>query len=254
MTLDSTKRFSNRVRNYSLYRPTYPTKVIDILNEEIKFDTKKKVADIGSGTGILTKIFLDNRNFVYAVEPNHEMRSEAEKNLINYSNFHSVDGTAEKTNLASKEVDFITVGQAFHWFKHDITKLEFQRILKPSSYACLIWNSRAHKLSSFNYDYEEFIKKYSNDYNEVTHENIYDEIFNSFFDLEGYKKFELDNQQILDFKGLKGRTFSSSYMPNEDSEEAENILEELKGLFEKYQEKNCVIMKYITEIFLGRLT
>ena len=58
------------------------------------------------------------------------MREAAESLLGQFQNFHSIDGTAEATTLPDQSVDFITAGQAFHWFEPDAARLEFKRILR----------------------------------------------------------------------------------------------------------------------------
>ena len=73
-------------------------------------------ADVGSGTGFLSELFLANGNLVLAIEPNLEMRSAGEKYLGNQPKFESIDGTAESTTLPDRSVDFVVAGQAFHWF------------------------------------------------------------------------------------------------------------------------------------------
>ncbi|WP_431211609.1 class I SAM-dependent methyltransferase [Puia sp. P3] len=70
--MDSTERFSDRVEDYVRYRPTYPVAILSIL----QVGTDRIVADIGSGTGISTELFLRNNNRVYAVEPNAAMRKK----------------------------------------------------------------------------------------------------------------------------------------------------------------------------------
>ncbi len=123
-------RFSNRVENYAKYRPYYPAEIIKFLNTTIGLTKGDIIADIGSGTGIFSKLFLDNGNEVYGIEPNAEMRSAGEKYLINHTNFYSIDASSEYTKLESESVDIITSGQAFHWFEPEPTKKEFLRILK----------------------------------------------------------------------------------------------------------------------------
>ncbi|MGH2642903.1 MAG: class I SAM-dependent methyltransferase, partial [Chitinophagaceae bacterium] len=140
MSLNSTKRFSDRVDNYIKYRTGYPQEIIPYLKEVAELNTGMQIADIGSGTGILTKLFLENGNTMYAAEPNDAMRNAAEHLLKNYSRFISLDGTAEQTGLDNESMDMIIAGQAFHWFDPVKTKKEFQRIAKTNSFVVLIWN------------------------------------------------------------------------------------------------------------------
>ncbi len=119
------ERFSDRVENYVKYRPHYPASIMEALARSCGLTPNAKIADIGSGTGILSKLFLDNGNTVFAVEPNQPMRTAAEHWLINDSNFQSIDGQAENTTLESHSIDIISVGQAFHWFDRIRAKSEF---------------------------------------------------------------------------------------------------------------------------------
>ncbi|HUA67135.1 MAG TPA: methyltransferase domain-containing protein, partial [Candidatus Saccharimonadales bacterium] len=97
--IDPTKRFSSRVENYIKYRPGYPADVLNLPKEKCGLTNSSIMADIGSGTGILTELFLRNGNPVFGVEPNPEMRAAAERLLKKYPNFTSISGTAETTTL-----------------------------------------------------------------------------------------------------------------------------------------------------------
>ena len=76
--MDYKQRFSDRVENYIKYRPGYPDEIIPTLQLEFGLMDDDIVADIGSGTGISSKLFLENGNTVYGVEPNEPMRKAAE--------------------------------------------------------------------------------------------------------------------------------------------------------------------------------
>src|SRR2546422_11068618 len=116
MLTDATQRFSNRVKDYVLYRPGYPIELIDFLAKNCGLTSASIIADIGSGTGKSSELFLKNGNKVFAVEPNKGMRLAAEKLLGDYDNFISINGTAENTVLDASSIDMIVAGQAFHWF------------------------------------------------------------------------------------------------------------------------------------------
>src|SRR5438445_515341 len=103
--LDPTKRFSNRVENYVKYRPRYPAEIIPLLQRECGLTPESIVADVGSGTGFLTELFLKNGNPVFGIEPNAEMRAAGEQLLAQYANFTSVNATAEATTLADATID-----------------------------------------------------------------------------------------------------------------------------------------------------
>jgi ubiquinone/menaquinone biosynthesis C-methylase UbiE len=176
--LRSTERFSSRVDNYVRYRPHYPKAVLESLQTNCGLTETSVIADVASGTGILTELFLQNGNVVYGVEPNHEMREAAEGLLKRYSQFRSIAGTAEETTLPETSVDFVTVGQAFHWFEIEKARQEFKRILKPQGCVALVWNERKDS-SPLDHAYEQLVQTYSDDYAEVHHKKLTTMFYNS---------------------------------------------------------------------------
>lgn len=241
--------FNNRGKNYSKYRPSYPSSIIEFLNEEIGLNKECVIADIGSGTGICTKMFLDNGNSVYGIEPNKEMRQEAEWFLKTYKNFCSIDGSSEDTKLKSESVDVITVAQAFHWFRPEPTKQEFLRILKQNSSIVLMWNIRKSKSYGFMREYIDIIRKYREESNIKSDENI----IPKFFDNKKVCEKVFSNPQEYDFERLKGELISYSYIPNEGDSRYNMMLSKLEDLFEKYNDDGKVILEYETRVYYCRI-
>ena len=245
------RRFSSRVENYIKYRPGYPSAVIDTLASECGLTEKSIVADIGSGTGILSELFLKHGNPVFGVEPNREMREASERLLKQHPNFTSVNGTAEATTLANGSVDFITAGQAFHWFDRNQARREFARILKPNGWVVLIWNDRQTDASSFLREYEELLQKYGTDYQQVNHRNIDTEAITAFFAPQLFTRREFENQQVFDMEGLTGRLLSSSYAPEPGHPNHQPMLEALRAVFDRYQAGGKVTLGYATTMYFG---
>ena len=104
--------FSQRVDNYIKYRPRYPAAVLDLLKAECQLANTHVIADIGSGTGLLSELFLKNGDPVFGVEPDPRMRTGGEYYLRDYTGFTSVPATAEASTLPDYAVDFVTIGQA----------------------------------------------------------------------------------------------------------------------------------------------
>jgi len=245
--IEPKKRFSSRVENYIKYRPSYPLEIIEFLKGKKVLVEDTVIADIGSGTGILARVFLDKGNQVYGVEPNKDMREAAEKTLQGYTNFTSLEGAAESTGLEENCADLITAGQAFHWFDVEESKREFKRILKPNGNVALIWNNRGKAGAGFNSSYENFILKYGIDYKEVRkNERNVDIFFN-------YQKESFYNFQDLDFTSFRGRVLSSSYIPLVDNPIFPKMILELEGLFNQHQRDGIIRIEYDTEIYLGKL-
>jgi len=244
---DPKKRFSSRVENYIKYRPSYPPKIIEFLTEKKILSKHSIIADVGSGTGILSELFLKNGNKVFGIEPNSEMRKAAEKILKDYSNFVSIHSSAENTSLLSNSIDLIVVGQAFHWFNVEKTRREFKDILKSDGYVVLIWNNRRKTGKGFSTQYENVVSKYGTDYKQVRkNEKNVDEFFQ-------YEKEIFYNYQDLNFKDLKGRLLSASYIPLKESPTYNKMINDLKIIFEDNQNNGKVRIEYDTEIYYGKL-
>jgi ubiquinone/menaquinone biosynthesis C-methylase UbiE len=251
--MDPLKRFSNRADNYVKYRPGYPDAVIDILKSDCGLTKTSIVADVGSGTGILTKLFLDNGNSVFAIEPNAAMRLAAERLLGHSQGFKSIDANAEATTLDAQSVDLVTAAQAFHWFDQAKAKREFARILKPGGWVVLIWNERRLDSTPFLGAYEDLLLRYGTDYGKVRHENVTSEI-DAFFAPESFKLRTLENAQLFDFESLKGRLLSSSYAPDQDHPNFTAMLGELEEIFKANQKQGIVSFEYETKVYYGRLS
>lgn len=249
---DTIERFSNRVENYVKYRPTYPLEVLRLFETEMNLRKSSVVADIGSGTGISARLFLENGSKVCGVEPNAAMRAAAENYLREFSNFKSVDGTSAATTLPSKSADFVVAAQAFHWFDREKTRAEFKRILKENGFVALIWNERQLNTNDFLRAYEKFLIEYGTDYEKTRHDNIDENILKDFFRVD-YKSATFQNVQTLDFAGLRGRMLSASYMPNEENPAYETMIAELETLFAEYAKDGKINILYDTNIYYAQI-
>jgi SAM-dependent methyltransferase len=250
---DSLSRFSNRVENYVKYRPDYPAGVIDILKSDCGLTEASMIADVGSGTGILSKLFLQNGNTLFAIEPNAAMRSAAEHSFTGCKTFVSIDAAAERTGLRSESVDFVTAGQAFHWFDREKSKREFARILKPGGWVVIVWNERRLNSTAFLRDYEDLLLRYGTDYQKVRHENVAGEIA-QFFAPHTFRLKSLENLQRFDLDSLKGRLCSASYTPEPGHPNFEPMLSKLKEIFNRNKKAGAVTFEYDTRIYYGHLT
>ena len=250
--LHPTLRFSSRVENYRKYRPGYPSEIIPLLKSECGLTRESIIADLGSGTGLFTKIFLKNGNTTFGVEPNAEMRKVGEQTLAGYSNFQSVDGTAESTTLPGRSVDFVVAGQAFHWFDRGKARPEFQRILKPSGWVVLAWNGYRMESSQMMTSYQALVAKYGTDYSEVQREVVGVDV-ETFYAPGNCKCARFSFRQRFDYEGLEGRLLSSSYAPEPDHPGYEAMLRDLRAVFDANQEEGQVNFDYETEVYYGRL-
>jgi ubiquinone/menaquinone biosynthesis C-methylase UbiE len=252
MINDSTQRFTDRVADYVKYRPTYPREIVAFLRDTCQLPADARVADIGAGTGISAKLFLDAGHPVVAVEPNDAMRQAADRWLAGFVDYRSVSGTGEATTLPDASVDLVIAAQAFHWFDPPAAKREFARILKPGGSIALIWNFRRVAGTPFLEDYEALLRRYSLDYAKVADSYPGDDRMLPWFGADFVKKGTFDNVQRLDFDGLKGRLASSSYAPKPGHENYEPMLAALRELFDKDAQDGLVDFVYDTLVYVGR--
>jgi SAM-dependent methyltransferase len=248
--MDPKERFTARTDDYVKYRPTYPAGVLETLKTKFGFEPSHAVADIGSGTGISTELFLKNGNQVFAVEPNEAMRNTAEAFLKKYPNFRSVNGTAEATTLPNASVNLIVAAQAFHWFNPEPTRNEFKRILKPGGQCAVLFNDRRVQGTPFAEAYEHLLRNLGSDYEIVKHKNVTEKRHRAF--LGAYREFTFPNEQRFDFEGLLGRLRSSSYSPKE-GEPFDTMVKSLRKIFDENQKGGLVVMEYTTQLFVGPL-
>ena len=252
MTVDPTERFSSRVDNYARYRPTYPSALFDLLRERCGLARGVRVADIGSGTGILTGQLLAGGAEVFAVEPNRGMREAAERQLAGSPNFHSIPGTAEATTLAPRSVALVVAAQAFHWFAPARARDELARILEPAGWAALIWNERPPDATPFFADYESLLRRHCAEYDQVTGSRADGAAIREFFGREP-ELAAFPHRQVFDLEGLKGRLMSSSYAPERGHPEHEPFICGLEAVFARHQLGGEVVFPYRTLVYFGRL-
>jgi SAM-dependent methyltransferase len=252
MTISSTARFSDRVENYIRYRPGYPPEVLDLLRAECGLQPSHIVADIASGTGMFTRLLLENGNSVFAVEPNAEMRESGVHQLESYKRLVSVAGTAEETTLGAASVDFVTAAQAAHWFDLPRARAEFVRILRPGGWCVLIWNERLTSSTAFLRDYEQLLLTYGTDYEEVRHEKT-TAMIQQFFAPAACEEKIFSLRQQFDYNGAAGRLLSSSYAPLEGHPRYAPMMQELQRIFRAHAVEGKVEFEYKTQVYYGHL-
>ncbi len=234
------------------YRPRYPDALLSLIRSETGLLPNWIVADIGSGTGISSEPFLANGNLVLAIEPNAEMRAAAEQVLARWTNFRSINGSAEMTTLPAQTADLILAGQAFHWFDRTAARAEFIRVGKPDAWTALVWNRRETQSTPFLKAYEALVERFGTDYQQVRHDRMGNDVFADFFQGD-FTLHALPNAQEFDFPGLSGRLLSSSYTPGPGDVNRLPMMEALHRIFDQHQQNGLVRFEYVTEVVLGRL-
>ncbi|WP_028295620.1 class I SAM-dependent methyltransferase [Olivibacter sitiensis] len=248
--MKNTERFSLRADKYDKFRPAYPVEMMDFLRQELGVTPNMTVAEIGAGTGIFTEQLAQWGCTIYAVEPNVEMRHKAGAHLEALANCHLMNGEAERTGLPDHAIDLIVCAQAFHWFDFDKTRIEFERIIRQGGAVAIIWNMRSN-MSAFEREYEKVLEAFSTDLTAFNERNQRGENLASFFGNDQIVKKIYNYETFIDYTQLLGRTYSYSYMPNEEKDNG-GLKKELKKLFDNHEENGRVRLSYKTLLFLGR--
>lgn len=244
------ERFRDRAHDYSRYRPKYPVELAAHLERVQLLPQRGVVADIGSGTGKLSEVFLERGYEVYGVEPNGEMRAMAEQAFQGQQQFRSVDGTAEATGLEAASVDLVTVGQALHWFALDAARMEFLRILRPGGAVAVMWNER-DEAEGFAAAYQRIVDRYKREQHPVSHKSVTPEVLNAFFAPEPPDWLRVRHCCRYTLEGIIGRMRSSSYMPPE-TDEARGMVAALEGAFDAHAVNGHVELWYQAVMCYGR--
>ncbi|WHX98417.1 class I SAM-dependent methyltransferase [Neobacillus sp. DY30] len=251
--MNPTDKFSGKAEVYSKARPSYPNEYIDYLLS-VKFLNKaSRVADIGSGTGILTRQLLERGISVIAVEPNDDMRTIAEKHLQQFEHFTSINGSAEETTLPDKSVDLVIAAQALHWFDQEKFKLECNRIMKQDAKVALVWNSRDFSSPLIKENAEIFKKYCPNFYGFSGGMGEGEEVFHQIFENGEFEFKRFPNDLVMDFEGFLGRNLSASYSLKESDDQYQHFVEAITILFEKYSHDGKIVMPNFTRSYLGKV-
>ncbi len=128
--------FGVAAQEYERVRPGYPAAALDWLLTPGAL----RVADLGAGTGKLTRVLVDAGLDVVAVEPSAGMRAEFERVVPGVP---VVDGSGEAMPFADDSLDAVVAAQAWHWVDPARAVPEVARVLRPGGSLGLVWNVRA---------------------------------------------------------------------------------------------------------------
>jgi ubiquinone/menaquinone biosynthesis C-methylase UbiE len=237
-------RFDGLGSVYAKHRPDYPADAIDWIVE--KLPREGLIADVGAGTGILSRQLAQRGIRVIGIEPNASMRAEAAlvaNPLIDYR-----DGAAESTGLASNSVDGVAVGQAFHWFDRESALREFHRVLHSGGWLSLLWNI-ADETDPLTSEFWKILRSTTAEPDVVrAPHHLTGQILLDHSQFVNAECRQAANEQTLDEEGLVGRGFSASFAPK-DCHASERFAERLHELFHEHSSGGCVRLRYRTTVY-----
>ncbi len=245
-------RFSSKVEQYTRYRWNYAPEAIAWIFATTLLSRDIVVADIASGTGMLTEHFVNRVRRIFAIEPNAMMRAVAEKNLGECSSFFSINGLSDATSLADKSVDLITVGRAIHWFPPEATKKEFHRILKPEGWLVImnipcLNNNLSNALKA--------IRIEENGWDTQGDQYRLNNIPLSFYyGNDNYLKMNFESTKTETWDEFMGNLLSLSSCPNREHPLYGNLEKSAKAVFDLFRtEDNSLNFNLATEVNLGQI-
>ncbi len=221
-----TTAYSEKADDYASHRPEYAQEAISALVDVVALDPGWTIADIGSGTGNVSKHLVDRACGVLAVEPDDAMRHKAEQILGAVPSFKSIAGSAEQTTLPEQCADLIMVGQALHWFDLSAAQAEFRRILKPGGWLALIWN--------------RFGQQAEQDYSIL-------------FSPGEVERFSFPVTIKEAWPQFIGGARSAAGNPNQGDDAYDSFEHEQRRLFESRAVGGVIAVEYTTELVVGRL-
>ncbi len=247
-----TNVFANKAANYALARPGYAPALFAKLMATVNPVASPAVADIGAGTGLLTRGLLACSYVVEAVEPNEAMRAVADATLGADQFYRSVNGTAEATGLNPHSKNLLCAAQAFHWFDIEKARAEFIRVLKPHGHVALIWNDRLlgdALNTALNGLFSEFggVRR-----REMVNQDERLGVPDFFGQKVPEQRFA--HTHFLPAEALRALVFSRSYMPAAESAEGTAAIAAIDAVFNQYAVDNRVAMRYETVLCLGRFS
>jgi SAM-dependent methyltransferase len=235
--------FRGKAADYARYRTDYPEVVIQSALESVALVPDDVVADLGAGTGMLSRWFLARGNRVLAVEPEPEMREVAQASLGSFGAQHmSIAGTAERTSLRDSSVTLVVAGNAFHYFDAEAARVEVTRILQPGGRVLIVDHAHASEPNDFMRAYGDFIALLAPDEMRPFHQaERMSRATQTFFAGNSFHERDKgDHTFRLTWDGLRGRFLSTSVARAEGDVRREAVVAQLSDLFGRFEQSGAV--------------
>lgn len=237
--LEPRRRYDAAAEEYERHRPGYPSALVDWVLRTTGLRVPARVADIGCGTGIATRLFAERGFAVVGVDHNAAMLAKAQRaGLARY-----VRAEAARSALASGSVELVTAAQCFHWFEPVPTLEEFRRILRPGGWCAAFWNLRA--ATPLVDEYARLLRWHTDpaEYAVLLKQEQAPAVLRGTAGLLRCHAAEFAHRQRLDFDGLLGRAYSSSCVKHGVVDPA-GFERDLQALFHRHERMGEVSLDY----------
>ena len=240
--------YTKKAEKYARYRWDYAPEAIQAIYDRTGLGEASTLADIGAGTGILTRHFAGRVGQVFAIEPNAEMRRVAKTALARIPGCVIMDASAEATGLPDASVDVITVAQAIHWFEPEAARREFWRILKQGGWLVILRN----------YGTDEALEAAVGEIS--TAENGVRPVLHAphrtpegyFYGAGDFEKRSFPFVLHNDWETFLGAMLSTSFYPDEEDPAYAQFERAARGVFERFCAGGHITTHGVTEVILGR--
>ncbi len=246
---DPRQRFDGVAASYQRGRPTYPSALVDWVLAQAGLASQApagpdvspaaRLADVGCGTGIATRLLAARGYDVTGVDPSEAMLDEARA----LGGARYVRGEACATTLPDASVALVTVAQALHWFDLDAALCEFARILRPGGVCAAFWNER--RSNALDADYEPLLLRFSSAYRGRSHATPVLASLRASARVVGLREARFATRQELTRAAFFDRVHSSSYVAHGVADRA-GFEAALGALFERHARDGRVTLEYET--------
>jgi SAM-dependent methyltransferase len=242
--------FGAKVADYVASRPDYPAALFDWLQAEGVLRAGSRVADVGAGTGLLTRDLLARGAQVLAVEPNEAMRGACDRLLGTQPGYRSAPGRAEALPVADASLDLVSAAQAFHWFDAAAARREFDRALAPGGAVALVWNDRLDD-DPLTQATNRVFERFGGERRAAMLGDADRSAVDAFFAPRASRVWQGEHRHALDEAGLLALAFSRSYMPAPGAPEREPAAAALREVFARHAADGQVTVRYRTVCHLA---
>jgi SAM-dependent methyltransferase len=121
--------------DYDRYGPRPPASLLELLPPLAGVERPRLVVDLGSGSGLSTRVWADTAEEAVGVELNEAMREFAAQ-ATEAPNVRYVAASAYETTLADGSADIVTAAQSLQWMALHRVLPEIARILRPGGVFC----------------------------------------------------------------------------------------------------------------------
>ena len=242
--------FTGKAADYTFGRPGYAPEAVAMITEKL-LHPGGAVADVGAGTGILAREFIRRGIDTYCVEPNADMRAQAEAALGGNAYFRMISAPAEHTTLPDGSMALIAAASAFHWFDVDAFSAECARVLEPGGQVCILLNVRDYT-DEFTKRQHELCERYCHGFTSLKHGLIKTERAAARFFGAGMRRAEWAFPLTYTHEKFIRRSLSSSYAPRHNQAEYDAYVTGLNALMDEMGMGEEFVLPNLTIMFYGR--